>query len=52
MEATLTVATIARRCRLDLVAGQTIKPVPRGTLRPNSAPRMIPRFAAGESPGQ
>ena len=50
MEATLIVASIARRYRLDLVPGQTVKPLPRGTLRPNSAVRMVPRRAAGGSP--
>ena len=50
MEATLIVATIARSYRLDLVPGEAVKPLPRGTLRPSSALRMVPRRAAGESP--
>ena len=47
MEATLIVSTIARRYRLDLAPGENVKPTPRGTLRPSSAPRMIPRRADG-----
>ena len=48
MEATLIVATIAQRYRLELVPGQTVRPLPRGTLRPSSAVRMVPRaFADG-----
>lgn len=42
MEATLIVASIARRYRLDLVAGQGVKPLPRGTLKPNSEVWMVP----------
>jgi cytochrome P450 len=34
MEGALLLATIAQRCRLALVAGQTIRPVPTSTLRP------------------
>ena len=48
MEAALIVATIARRYRLDLVPGQTVRPLPRGTLRPSSALRMVTHaFADG-----
>ena len=43
MEATLIVASIARRYRLDLVPGGEVKPLPRGTLKPNSAVWMVPR---------
>ena len=42
MEATLIVAAVARRYRLDLVPGQDVKPLPRGTLRPSSEVRMVP----------
>ena len=42
MEATLIVALIARRYRLDLLAGQEARPLPRGTLRPNSKMWMVP----------
>ena len=47
MEATLIVASVARRYRLDLVPGQDVGPLPRGTLKPSSAVRMIPRRADG-----
>lgn len=35
MEATLVVATVMQRYRLDLVPGRTVEPKPKGTLRPH-----------------
>ncbi len=43
MEATLVVATVMQRCRLDLVPGQTVEPTPKGTLRPRPGVWMMPR---------
>ncbi len=39
-EAALVLAAIAQRFQLDLEAGQTIRPVPTGTLRPERGVRM------------
>ena len=49
MEATLIVATVARRYRLDLVPGQEIKPKSRGTLAPSSPVWMVPYAVAGSA---
>lgn len=43
MEATLVVATVMQRYRLDLVPGQTVEPNPKGTLRPRPGVWMMPR---------
>ena len=45
MEATLVVAMVMQRYRLDLVPGQTVEPTPKGTLRPRPAVWMTPRVA-------
>jgi cytochrome P450 len=42
MEAVLLLATIAQKCRLTLVPGQSVKYLPSVTLRPKSGIRMIP----------
>ncbi len=42
MEATLALATIAKRWRLALVPGQTIEPQPKITLRPKDGIRVVP----------
>ena len=43
METTLIVATVARRYRLDLLPGGDVKPLPKGTLRPNAPVWMVPK---------
>ena len=45
MEATLIVAMVMQRYRLDLVPGKTVEPNPRGTLRPHPGVWMTPRPA-------
>lgn len=42
MEATLVVAMVMQRYRLDLMPGQTVKAHPKGTLRPRPGVWMIP----------
>ena len=42
MEATLVVAMVMQRYRLDLMSGQTVKANPRGTLRPRPGVWMTP----------
>ena len=42
MEATLVVATVTRRYRLDLMPGQEIEPKASGTLKPGSPVWMVP----------
>ena len=49
MEATLVVATIARRYRLDLMPGQEIEPKASGTLKPGSPVWMVPHAVAGSA---
>ena len=46
MEATLIVAMVMQRYRLDLVPGHTVDPNPRGTLRPRPGVWMTPRADA------
>ena len=43
MEATLVVAMVVQRYRLDLVPGQTVKTRPKATLRPRPGVWMTPR---------
>ena len=40
MEAVLVLATVAQRCRLDLLPGQRLEPEARVTLRPKHGLRM------------
>jgi len=47
LEAALVLATIAQRWRLALVPGQTIRPVPTGTLRPHRGVSMQLQARAG-----
>ncbi|CAA9435812.1 MAG: Cytochrome P450 [uncultured Rubrobacteraceae bacterium] len=47
MEATLVVAMVMQRYRLDLVPGQTVKARPKGTLRPRPGVWMVPHNATG-----
>lgn len=47
MEATLVVAMVTQRYRLDLVPGQTVKANPKGTLRPRPGVWMTPHSTAG-----
>ncbi|WP_207955942.1 cytochrome P450 [Rubrobacter marinus] len=42
MEATLVLAMVTQRFRLDLVPGRTVEPTPRGTLRPRPGVWMKP----------
>ncbi len=44
MEATLVVAMVMQRYRLDLVPGRTVDPSPKGTLRPRPGVWMTPRI--------
>ncbi len=44
MEATLVVAMVMQRYRLDLVPGRTVAPNPKGTLRPRPGVWMTPRI--------
>lgn len=45
MEATLILAMVMQRYRLDLVPGRPVDPNPRGTLRPRPGVWMMPRVA-------
>ncbi len=49
MEATLVVATVTRRYRLDLVPGQEIEPKASGTLKPGFPVWMVPHAVAGSA---
>ena len=51
MEATLIVAAVARRYRLDLVPGREVKVRERGSLLPHPGMPMIPRAVTGETRG-
>ena len=51
MEATLVVASVARRYRLDLVPGREVKVRERGSLVPHPGMPMAIRPAAGEAKG-
>ena len=48
MEATLIVASVARRCRLDLVPGREVKVRERGSLVPYPGMPMMPRTVADQ----
>lgn len=48
-EAISIVASVARHYPLDLVPGGDVKPLPRGTSKPNSQVRMVPRAVGDEA---
>ncbi len=50
MEATLVVAMVMQRYRLDLMPGQTVKAHPKGTLRPHPGMWMTPHSTTSTAP--
>ncbi len=50
MEATLIVAMVMQRYRLDLMPGQTVKAHPKGTLRPRPGVWMMPHRTTSTAP--